>query len=134
MTTLTDFLLARYAEIEAIARQVITEGDADELGRWEWVEYPYEGGSPQPLGALAKGTSGYDPDWTWVQLVNRHDPAYVLAECESKRRIVAIAADQIRLGREARGWDNWEDMANQTLLALALPFADHPDYREEWRP
>jgi hypothetical protein len=21
-----------------------------------------------------------------------------------------------------------------TVLALALPYADHPDYREEWRP
>ena len=60
------------------------------------------------------------------------DPARVLATCKAHRELVAIATDQIRLGREARGWDNWEDMANQMLAALASIWADHEAFRDEW--
>ena len=49
----------------------------------------------------------------------RHDPARVLAECEAKRQIV----------------QNAQDPGDDLFVAiLALPYADHPDYREEWRP
>lgn len=42
----------------------------------------------------------------------------LLAECEAKRRIVANAQDP--------GDDIF-------VRLLALPFADHSDYREEWK-
>jgi hypothetical protein len=140
MTTLTDFLLARYAEIEAMAREVIADGDADELGRWEWVEYPYEGGSPQPLGSLAESKSGYDPDWSWARLVNRYDPAYVLAECEAKRRIVEEHYYMPRHESRDFGFEDGNCVTCRrqgpcvTLRLLALPYADHPEYDERWRP
>ena len=55
------------------------------------------------------------------------DPARVLADCEAKRRIVKWAKDWPL--RPSRPSD--ED----TILGLlALPYAGHPDYREEWRP
>ena len=62
-----------------------------------------------------------------------------LAECEAKRRIV----------ERHRGFGFDEEWAPEgycgecegtlsspcaTLRLLALPYADHPDYREEWRP
>lgn len=52
-------------------------------------------------------------------------PARVLAECDAKRAMVAELA---RLSSE--------EHADITRLAklLVLPYADHPDYREEWRP
>jgi hypothetical protein len=135
MTALADFLLARIAEDEALARQVITDIDADEQGRWEWVEYPYEGGSPQRLGSLAESKSGYDPGWGWTELVNHYDPARVLAECEAKRRIVERYLDT---KAEAERHDNEyaaEWLGLETALEiLTLPYADHPDYREDWRP
>jgi hypothetical protein len=58
------------------------------------------------------------------------DPARVLAECEAKRRIVELLAaggrDEARAGMDA---------ARERLLPLlALPYADHPDYRPGWRP
>lgn len=60
----------------------------------------------------------------WIELDNevlahtdRHDPHRVLAECEAKRRIVNIVPD-----------------LQGVLGALALPYANHPDFREEWRP
>lgn len=55
--------------------------------------------------------------------VARWDPARVLAEVEAKRRILDEA---IRLASY--------DGEFQFLEMLALPYADHPDYREEWRP
>jgi hypothetical protein len=51
----------------------------------------------------------------------------VLAECEAKRRIVEVAAWLLQDGTRA------QLTAHQLLGALALPYADHPDYREEWR-
>ena len=48
----------------------------------------------------------------------------VLAEVEAKRRIVE---------RFVRG--DTDDLWGPEIGALlALPYADHPDYRQEWRP
>lgn len=103
--TLTEFLLARIAEDEAAASYASTRGDFD----WE-----------QDAGGWWLGF--YDH-------YRRHDPVRVLAECEAKRRIVEVHAHNAR-------WDdtNVGDWARATLELLALPYADHPDYREEWRP
>ncbi|MDB5243970.1 MAG: hypothetical protein JWP57_4596 [Spirosoma sp.] len=46
----------------------------------------------------------------------RWAPARVLAECDAKRR-----------AREMQ-------IADELDRILALPYADHPDYRSEWRP
>ncbi|GAA4687922.1 DUF6221 family protein [Streptomyces youssoufiensis] len=66
--------------------------------------------------------------------VARHDPARVLREIDAKRRILAEHA--------LNGWvcttcDNGEVeqvFPCPTLRLLALPYADRPGYREEWRP
>lgn len=73
-------------------------------------------------------------------------PARVLAECEVKRRIVdehkpTKPKYSTRMERgcltcgTAQGWDDRANEANcNTLRLLALPYADHPEFREEWRP
>ena len=66
----------------------------------------------------------------WGEHFARHDPARVLAECEAKRRIVA----DCRHIQEATSWGLLERHAEWTVRVLALPHADHPDYRDEWRP
>lgn len=43
-------------------------------------------------------------------------------EVEAKRRVVSLMNDTGWLGR------------HDVLKALALPYAAHEDYREEWRP
>ena len=52
----------------------------------------------------------------------------LLAECDAKRRIVERADlwkfDSSPYGRES----------GLMLRYLALPYADHPDYRQEWTP
>jgi len=57
--------------------------------------------------------------------------ARVLAECGTKRRIVAACQ---RLTNQAQDFEYYGVTADDEILrALAIPYADHPDYREEWR-
>ncbi|MBH1939139.1 hypothetical protein I5Q34_33605 [Streptomyces sp. AV19] len=88
--------------------------------------------------------------------IARHQPARVLAEVEAKRRIVdayavvlgeqGVLREQMRIalaeGREEdfmrmhRQESNLIERARHlapATQALALPYAEHPDYREEWR-
>lgn len=65
------------------------------------------------------------------------DPARVLAECEAKRRIVALHDGAHECSVYVRGEvDNcaWVERGDScsTLRLLALPYADHPDYDPSW--
>jgi hypothetical protein len=54
-----------------------------------------------------------------------------LAECDAKRRIVqAWHTDTDAWFGDDTGWDG----IGWCVQVLALPYAGHPDYREEWRP
>lgn len=104
--TLTDFLLARISEAEKAAR----DDGADAMVGW-------------CLKELSK--SAYE----WVQAYMLRVARRTLAECEAKRQILRIC--------EYGSFHNSEvhRMASKPILrALALPYADHPDYRGEWRP
>ena len=57
-------------------------------------------------------------------------PGRTLAECEAKRRIVD---DAMALGPDGRVMFP-SRQHGYVMRCLALPYADHPDYREEWRP
>lgn len=83
-------------------------------------------------------------NWAGVaEHIVRHDPARVLREIEAKRQIiechewwVAGNGDTIcgRCGREHIDGRPGGHFPCQTLRLLALPYADRPGYREEWRP
>jgi hypothetical protein len=103
--TLSEFLLARIAEDEAAARAQL------ELRA---KRYPGEIAEPGPA---------YEVDRGWWLLA---DPARVLAECEAKRRIVERVTDV--------AWTGSYAVRDVVLGLLALPYAAHPDYRDEWRP
>jgi len=72
------------------------------------------------------GESGY---WTWQRM---------LAEFQAKRRIVEEHAGGGGPLCEACADGLWNlertSLPCPTLRLLALPYADHADYREEWRP
>ena len=53
-------------------------------------------------------------------------PRRVLAECEAKRRLVRELVDYME-----GDYAPWNE---RFLKLLALLFADHPDYRQEWKP
>jgi hypothetical protein len=77
----------------------------------------------------------------------------VLAECEAKRRIIAMHGPTTgfdgvltypaaaKLCRTCGPGDNWQaeqepfgELPCDHLRLMALPYADRPGYREEWRP
>ncbi|GIG27172.1 DUF6221 family protein [Cellulomonas denverensis] len=106
MSDLTEFLLARIAEDEYEAHQAL--GLLGIESEWHTV------------GALrGRGLTRAD-----AEHVHRWSSRRVLAECGAKRRIVATITEHERIGY---------DYAGPILELLALPYADHPDYREEWR-
>jgi Family of unknown function (DUF6221) len=107
---LADFLLARIDEESALA--AAADQDAQQLG-------PIT--DDLPAGSEDRR----------VAHMFRWSPARVLAECEARRRIIEDYLAQLDSHRA--GWDarTPRDLA---LRALALPYADHADYRSEWRP
>ncbi|MGW8565670.1 DUF6221 family protein [Isoptericola sp. NPDC055881] len=119
--TITEFLTARLDEDEAAVRDaelhlergVITR----EISPWELIVDSH----PDVLDR-----TGGRP------LVTIH-PDRVRAEVEAKRHIVAYWADP------AGQWDARQAEAaraqkDRTLRVLALPYAEHHDYDESWRP
>jgi hypothetical protein len=115
--TLTEFLLVRIDDDEERARRAgILPGVA-----WEYEPDP----TPAPLLLVA--------------------PARVLAECDARRQIVqlhegATAYDGVDYctvcsNVDRTGLDtDLEPMPCETLRLLAVPYADHPDWRPEWKP
>lgn len=164
MSDLTDFLLARIAEDEAIARNAticpLTRGGEvpklsarqwiarlNSLGRWVIEGVDREETVAELRIAFPLGVESYS-----ARHIARHDPARVLAECEAKRRIVRIHAGggespgdtDTGYGRYYR-YDHACETCGEfgeygvewpcaTIKSLALPYADHEDFREEWKP
>ncbi len=129
--SLTEFLLARIAEDEDEERRI------QETSPGSVYNYVRRGAS---LGRAQVGIHS---------IADR-----VLVECEAKRQIVELhrSTRHHQLGR-----DDWttneceiclldadegggpyaltfEPLPCPTLRLLALPYADHPDYDEAWRP
>jgi hypothetical protein len=170
--TLTEFLLARILEDEAVARAATPgpwaweppstdswpQGDESLVALGDdWQPDSYFGGCSDFLrgfhgtrelddgshlhrtatavvsgwGHDACGTSASDEDRAHIA---RHDPARVLAECEAKRRIVErhyeVPASDIMWSSCPVCRETWPC---PDLRALASVYADHADYREEWR-
>lgn len=65
-------------------------------------------------------------------------PAKMLAECEAKRRIVKrhtkCGTGSGYCDDGGHGWVDAAEPGCADLADLALPYADHPGFRDEWRP
>lgn len=132
--TLTEFLEARIADDEEAVASTLEVSGRPAVPGYEW-------------------TTQYDSRY------GRFDPEIVmptgraLAECEAKRRIVercrplvavvwresdrllASAFDETHMPTLAHSAPIWPNgHAEATLRDLALPYSDHPDYDEAWRP
>jgi hypothetical protein len=58
-----------------------------------------------------------------------------LAECEAKRRIVDAYQHAVEYEAQFPNPDAAEAYIYEHVLQfLALPYADHPGFRQEWRP
>lgn len=152
--TLAEFLLARISEDEAVAH--FAAGAPRPRGGWgfagEMVGDRWEtrgGGMLYVVGEENGADAGLWDDEGCDYMapapavgahIARHDPTRVLAECGAKRRIVAVHRYSQDGGHCCAEPDDpfgekmyWHDPC-PTLAALATIYADHEDYREEWRP
>ena len=126
--TLAGFLLARIAE---------DEGDARKAGSRKWgsINRGWDSSDQRDIAALGDGPTErlFPVSYDYDEHVARWGPARVLAECEARRRIIAEHSDQ-------HGCVSWQSASAypyvgcSVLRLLALPYADHPEYREDWRP
>jgi hypothetical protein len=127
---LVDFLRARLDEDERWALGAksstrcldnsdgYTEWSADEDGG-EGVRAGHIVVAVDPNGFMHGDCAGH---------IARHDPARVLAEVDTKRRIIAECGHMIRRDEPERSRAEW------ILRVLALPFHGHSQYRPEWAP
>lgn len=134
------FLRARYDEDERVARAA-TAGPwrYDPAKHWRkpgtsWFEEAVFAGPAGADAVCVAGTGETDDPQSMADAehIARHHPIRVLAEVDAKRRLLD---DLDRL------LDNPADLPSGALPAmvqvvrlLALRYADHPDYRETWRP
>lgn len=120
---LSAFLTARLDEDQAQAQDAIAE-----RGRIKYAQ-------PLPDGFQDFDLQAWDDADIPAVLVG---PERVLADVESKRRIVAlhpvsdghccVDPDDVQLGEVVY----WGEPC-ETLKALLPPYADHHDFRQEWR-
>jgi hypothetical protein len=92
------------------------------------------------LGERGLGDSGSFPDYQTYSdsdteaandYLGRFPPPRLLAECDTKRRIIADAQS---FDANPNYSTDGECMAWSALLSLALVYRDRPGYRPEWSP
>ena len=140
MNDLADFLLARLGEDERDARKAGSR-------KWGSINRGWDSSYQRDIAALGDGPTErlFPVPYNYDEHVARWSPARVLAECEAKRRM---------LDRDDGHTNNWmsdldtdpdsrvfgsfclldrEPWPCSTVRLLALPYADHEQFKEEWR-
>lgn len=91
-------------------------------------------GDPGTDGSAYVATAEND---AYAEHIARHDPSRALAEVAAKRRIVDDYEKQAWIlgqGHRTPELDAAQSVRGTVLRLLALPYAHHPAYQEEWRP
>lgn len=151
IASLAAFLRARYDERETLAQTAIQET----TGRWSSLETNWGGGPTieDDCGAMILPTGGkFNAQYPHIAA---NDPQSVLDDVAAKRRLLQLhervllehthpLVTDAHLTKERlavcasceppRQFRRTESWPCPTLKVLALPFAQHPDYREEWKP
>lgn len=138
MSELVEFLRARLAEDEQVAKDATPGPWWDDTPEGAWGE------SPDAVVAAGTGMVAKLPVSERGGLnalhIERHDPARVLAEVEAKRKLIERYERAVRVGGSSpsdfmRGQDDgYEQACLDAIRDAAEVYADHPDYRDEWRP
>lgn len=108
--TITEFLEARIAEDEALAREAEKWADDGPEPHLRWL-----GDGNDRLVNRFRQAGPHMAHWS---------PARVLAECAGKRALVEAVDTYL----DSCGCVN----SDVTLQILAAVYAEHPDYRQEW--
>lgn len=133
--TIVEFLEARLAEDEAIAR-AIDNKQAD--SGWDFG-YNQFGLAKTPPGWYVTPHIGLAYEAESAAHIARNDPARVLREVAAKRAIIAdmnhaedVAEAEREVDREYWSWESKAEALTDALRRLASVYADHPDYNESW--
>jgi Family of unknown function (DUF6221) len=128
---LVEFLRARLDEDARCAAH------ATSFGRWQ---HRPGGDIVSPEGKYLFLIAARAQEWNGGHIA-RHDPARVLADVAAKRQIVEMYENAIHAqhaGSVSRYNEIQDgaavDVLGEGLRLLALPYAEHPDYRQEWAP
>jgi hypothetical protein len=128
---LSDFLRARVAEDEKRARLAHDENPSLD---WEPCQI-YDGVYTMDLMSNhpEADSQGVGEDVRipreMARHIAHHDPDRVLAKCEAQQQIIALLDEM-----EQSGHSTLSSYAYHLQCLHALPWADHPDYREAWIP
>ncbi|WP_051790082.1 DUF6221 family protein [Streptomyces sp. NRRL S-1022] len=133
MNDLVEFLRARLDEDEALAREAPP-------GPWH-IGNAVDPTQPCHVHTFPGARVVADGlNWLVAEHIAHQHPARVLSEVMAKRKIlesvvpsVADMAESIAFEYGARHSPPGR-VAVELLCLLALPYASHPDYREEWKP
>lgn len=120
--TLTEFLLARIAEDEGVARRASGAlAFTQDYPRKAWIESA--SGERVVEFDERRLVAADQATLALCEQMARWLPGRVLAECEAKRRIMD-------LHNPCGHWTAGNPC--EELCALASPYADHPDFDPEW--
>lgn len=125
MDALTEFLIARFDELEDAARWAPGP-------EWWEEEKPYVwGDESDPQLACSKGwVATIDREKsTAVQHMVLNSPAHMLRDVQARRATLARCQEEM-----LSGIPRLVHFAKQTLWEMAQRDADHKDFREAWRP
>lgn len=152
MEQLMRWLGEQFDEDERIARAAtpgpwadqsgyVTDVGPDGLPRVQVTDYGTQDGEPEEDNPQGRADSKHIAVW---------DPARVLSEIDAKQQLlrahnrphecIALTGRGERSVVDGQPWELWEPEHTSdhgpctTLRLLALPYADRPGYREEWRP
>ncbi|WP_127572758.1 DUF6221 family protein [Georgenia faecalis] len=131
MSALTEFLVARITEREAVAHAAAAalthrdQPDPDDLKVWRADDGTVRAG----WTPVATGERDHGLDVRVAEHIASHDPARVLAECAAHRAIVERCGpyDDIQVRRQTR------TLAGDVLRALAAVYSDHEDFDPAWK-
>ncbi|MGW1295144.1 DUF6221 family protein [Streptomyces sp. NPDC002533] len=139
MDGLVQFLRNRLDEDEQTARAATW----DEWDSAHWTARPPQADYERYIvadylddGVVVVTPENADPDGVGRHIA-RHDPARVLREIDAKRQILDEYANEARVMEQGHrtGWTEGGQAARETVLKLlAVAYADHPDYRDTWKP
>lgn len=135
MTDINAFLLARYGEIAAQTRMAADDSATPARqvsGRYTLIALPTLTADGIRAGRT-EDDIGTSPAIAWWDL------GRVLADVDAKRHRLRLHRADVRATGERHGSELYCEHDGQPwpcpdLRLDALPFADHPDYQQEWRP
>jgi hypothetical protein len=95
-------------------------------------------GEDETVARAARGSGMHDDRPAVKEWIGLANPRRMLVWSDARRRIIALHQITVRSTPNGEAVEYCAGCGHPepcpTLRLMALPYADHPDYREEWRP